>query len=214
MDEVVIEDGRAVGIKGRSTGGGALTERAPLVIGADGRYSLVAEAVQPEQYNDKPPLLAAYYTYWSGLPIEGRFETYVRDRRGFAAAPTHDGLTLTVGGWPYAEFEANKRDVEVNFLKMLDLVPEFAERIRGARLRLRSARGREQLLRKPYCPGWASSAMRDTTRTRIRRGNQRCLPRRRAVCGGGGPAFTGARSFRTRRWGNHTRSRPSTFLPM
>ena len=85
------------------------------------------QAVRPEQYNEKPPLLAAYYTYWSGLPMDGRFETYIRPNRGFAAAPTHDGLTLTVGGWPYAEFEANKKDVEGNFLKMFDLVA----RVRG-----------------------------------------------------------------------------------
>ena len=57
-------------------------ERSPSIrgclIGADGRHSLVAEAVTPSQYHEKPPLLAAYYTYWSGLPIDGRFETYIR----------------------------------------------------------------------------------------------------------------------------------------
>ncbi|MCA1650573.1 MAG: hypothetical protein LC753_09935, partial [Acidobacteria bacterium] len=69
-----------------------------------------------EQYNEKPPLLAPYSTYRSGLPMDGRFETYIRPHRGFAAAPTHNGLTLTVGGWPYSEFETNKKDVEGNFL--------------------------------------------------------------------------------------------------
>ena len=39
-------------------------------------HSLVADAVGPEQYNEKPPLQASYYTYWSGLPMDGRFETY------------------------------------------------------------------------------------------------------------------------------------------
>ncbi len=131
--ELVVEDGAVVGIKGRSKAGEQVTERARLVVGADGRHSLVAEAVRPEQYNEKPPLLAGYYTYWSDLPMDGRFETYIRARRGFAAAPTHDGLTLTVGGWPYAEFETNKKDVDGHFLKMFDLAPEFAERIRSAK---------------------------------------------------------------------------------
>ena len=45
------------------------------------------EAVRPEQYNEKPPLLCGYYTYWSGLPMDGRFEAYVRPDRGFAAWP-------------------------------------------------------------------------------------------------------------------------------
>jgi 2-polyprenyl-6-methoxyphenol hydroxylase-like FAD-dependent oxidoreductase len=87
VEEVLFENGRAVGIKGRSKHGGSSIERAQVVIGADGRHSLVAEAVRPEQYHEKPPLLAAYYTYWSGLPMDGKFETYIRDKRGFAAVP-------------------------------------------------------------------------------------------------------------------------------
>ena len=156
VDEILFEDGRVVGIKGRSKTGEPVTERATLVIGADGRHSRVAEAVRPDQYNEKPMLLAPYYTYWSDLPIDGRFETYIRPHRGFAAAPTHDGLTLTVGGWPYAEFEANKKDVEGNFLKMLELVPEFAARVRGAK-RAAPVAGTPvaNFFRKPYGPGWA-----------------------------------------------------------
>src|SRR5882724_2462558 len=133
VEEVAIEDGRVTGIKGRSKDGASVTELATVVVGADGRHSMVAAAVRPEQYNERPPLLAPYYTYWSGLPMEGRFETYIRPHRGFAAAPTHDGLTLTVGGWPHAEFEANKKDIEGHFLKMFDLAPAFAERVRHAR---------------------------------------------------------------------------------
>ena len=125
VEEVLIEDECVVGIKGGSKGAATVTDRARVVVGADGRHSLVAEAVRPERYNEKPPLLAAYYTYWSGLPMDGRFETYIRPHRGFAAAPTHNGLTLTVGGWPYSEFETNKKDVEGNFLKSFDLAPEF-----------------------------------------------------------------------------------------
>ncbi|HMJ83914.1 MAG TPA: NAD(P)/FAD-dependent oxidoreductase, partial [Vicinamibacterales bacterium] len=156
VDEIVFEDGRVVGIKGRSKTGEAITERAHLVIGADGRHSKVAEAVNPAHYNDKPMLLAPYYTYWSDLPIDGRFDTYIRPHRGFAAAPTHDGLTLTVGGWPYSEFEANKKDVEGHFLKMFDLVPEFAERVRAAK-RVAPFAGAPvaNYFRQPYGPGWA-----------------------------------------------------------
>ena len=87
VEQVLIEDGRAVGIKGRSRHGGSVIERAPIVVGADGRRSMVANAVRPEAYDEKPPLLAGYYTYWSGLPINGRFETYIRDKRGFGVGP-------------------------------------------------------------------------------------------------------------------------------
>ena len=86
VDEVLIEDGRVVGIRGDRSTAAPLPSAPTIVVGADGRHSLVAEAVRPEQYNEKPPLLAGYYTYWSGLPMDGRFETYIRDNRGFAAA--------------------------------------------------------------------------------------------------------------------------------
>jgi 2-polyprenyl-6-methoxyphenol hydroxylase-like FAD-dependent oxidoreductase len=109
-----------------------------------------------EQYNEKPQLLAAYYSYWSGLPIGGRFEVYVRPDRGFAAWPTNDDLTLIVGGWPYSEFEANKKDIEGNFLKMLDLAPDFAERVGAARREARFVGAAvPNFFRKPYGPGWA-----------------------------------------------------------
>ena len=82
VEEVLVEDGRVVGIKGRSKHGGSIIERAQVVVGADGRHSFVAEAVRPEHYDEKPPLLAAYYTYWSGLPMDGRFEQlYPRQAR-------------------------------------------------------------------------------------------------------------------------------------
>src|SRR5678815_124534 len=108
-----------------------------------------------DRYNEKPPILAPYYTYWSGLPIDGRFDTYIRPMRGFAIAPTHDGLTLTVGGWPYAEFDANKKDVEGHFLKLFDAVPEIAERVRGAK-RVAPIAGApvSNFFRKPFGPGW------------------------------------------------------------
>jgi len=155
VEEILIEDGRVVGIKGRSPGGGAVIERSRIVVGADGRYSALAAAVRPDQYHERPPLLAAYYTYWSDLPIDGRFDTYIRPHRGFAAAPTHDGLTLTVGGWPHAEFEANKKDVEGHFLKMFELAPEFAARVRGAkRVAPFSGATVPNFFRKPYGPGW------------------------------------------------------------
>ncbi len=81
VEDVVIDDGRATGVRGHSKGGRTVTEQARVVIGADGLHSLVARAVRPEQYNEKPKLLAAYYTYWSGLPTNGRFETYSRPDR-------------------------------------------------------------------------------------------------------------------------------------
>ena len=156
IEGLVVEDGRVTGIRGHGKGGASVTERARVVIGADGRHSVVAEAVRPEQYNEKPQLLAAYYTYWSGLPMNGRFEVYVRDYCSFAVWPTSGDLTLLVAGWPFREFEARKKDVEGNYHRVVDMAPEFATR-------LRSAKREERFVgtpvpgyfRKPFGPGWA-----------------------------------------------------------
>jgi 2-polyprenyl-6-methoxyphenol hydroxylase-like FAD-dependent oxidoreductase len=156
VDDILLEDGRVVGIRGRTASGDTVTERAAVVVGADGLHSIVARSVGPAQYDERPPLSCGYYTYWSGLPVEGRFENYVRPRRAFAAAPTHDGLTLLVVVWPRDEFEANKTNVERSYLRAIDLAPEFAERLRRARREARFAGATvPNFFRKPYGPGWA-----------------------------------------------------------
>jgi 2-polyprenyl-6-methoxyphenol hydroxylase-like FAD-dependent oxidoreductase len=156
VESIVCEDDQVLGVRGHGKGGATVTEHARVVIGADGRHSLVAQAVNPLQYHEKPPLLAGYYAYWSGLPMEGRFETYVRPSRGMASWPTNDDLTVVIAGWPYAEFEANKLDIEGNFLKTYDLAPSFAERLRaGTRESRFVGTAVPNFFRKPYGPGWA-----------------------------------------------------------
>ncbi len=156
VESLVVEDGRVCGIRGHEKGGATVTERARMVVGADGRFSLVADAVDAEEYDTKPKLLAAYYSYWSGLPMDGRFETYDRPERGFAAWPTNDDLTLVIAGWPYREFEAKKTDVERHFLETVDLVPEFAERLRAGKREERFVgQAVSGWYRTPYGPGWA-----------------------------------------------------------
>jgi 2-polyprenyl-6-methoxyphenol hydroxylase-like FAD-dependent oxidoreductase len=155
VEEISIEDGRAVGIKGRSRHGSSTIERARVVVGADGLRSIVAQAVVPERYDEKPPLCVGYYAYWSGLPLDGRFEVYIRDGRAFAAMPTHADLTLIIAGWPYPEFEENRKDIEGNYLKTIGLVPAFAERLRSAKREARFVgMAVPSYFRKPYGSGW------------------------------------------------------------
>jgi flavin-dependent dehydrogenase len=159
VEEILVDDGRVTGIRGHAKGGETVTERARVVVGADGRHSLVAKAVQPDWYNEVPMLAPAYYAYWSGLPVDNTFETYIRaeDGRGWAALPTHDDLTCVVQGWPQSEFKANRKDVEGTYMKSFELAPEFAERIRGAKRETRFVGSGDLpgFFLKPYGPGWA-----------------------------------------------------------
>jgi 2-polyprenyl-6-methoxyphenol hydroxylase-like FAD-dependent oxidoreductase len=158
VDEVTAGDGAVTGIRGRAKGSDGVSERATVVVGADGKHSIVAKTVEPEQYNEQPAFLAQYYAYWSDLPMDG-FEVTVRaeSSRGWAAVPTHDDLTVLPFAWPRPEFEANRSDIEGNFFKALELRPEFAERVHAATRESRFL-GTVELagyFRKPFGPGWA-----------------------------------------------------------
>jgi flavin-dependent dehydrogenase len=156
VEDLAIEGDRVTGIRGHGKGGGTVTEHARVVVGADGLHSLVARLVSPEAYHEKPAVLCGYYTYWSGLPMHNRFEAYDRGNRNWAAWPTHDDLTLVVMGWPIAEFEANRNDIERHYLEGLERAPAFAERVRAAKREDRFlGMSVPNYLRKPYGPGWA-----------------------------------------------------------
>ena len=156
VQDLVWDGDRVIGITGQSTNGASVTEHARIVIGADGIHSLVARQVKASTYNTKPTYACAYYSYWSGLSLDGT-EFYPRDHRGIGVLPTHDGLAAIVVGWPHDEFHVYRSDIEGNFLKTLELAPTLAERVRQGKREERFT-GTAELLnyfRKPYGSGWA-----------------------------------------------------------
>jgi flavin-dependent dehydrogenase len=156
VQEVVVEEGTVVGVRGHGANGKTVLERARVVIGADGRNSLVARAVGARSYHQKPKLAWAAYTYWSDLPVDGMQSVFRPGRAGWGAMPTNDGLTVLIVGWPHAEAAAYRADVEGNYLATLELVPEFAERVRAANRQERFKGGAvPNFLRTPFGPGWA-----------------------------------------------------------
>jgi flavin-dependent dehydrogenase len=80
VHELVTDGERVTGIRGRSTGGATVTERAGVVIGADGRNSLVARHVRAPAYHAHQSLTCAYYAYWSGIELSGAELYWRRDR--------------------------------------------------------------------------------------------------------------------------------------
>jgi 2-polyprenyl-6-methoxyphenol hydroxylase-like FAD-dependent oxidoreductase len=155
VQQLMMDQDRVRGIEGRGPGGQNVKEQAHLVIGADGMRSLVARAVQAPTFYTKPSLSCSYYTYWSGVPIEG-VEIYSRPSRLIITFPTNDGLTCTYVSWPQAEFHTFRADIEGNFLQTLDLVPSLAERVRQGKREARFAGTGDapNFFRKPFGPGW------------------------------------------------------------
>jgi len=156
VKELVTDGERVVGIRGRAVDGAMVTEKARIVIGADGLRSLVARTARAATYNVRTTFTCDYYTYWSEVPIQGA-ELYPRPDRMIIAAPTNDGQTITIVYWPRAAFHEVRSDIEGNFSKALDLAPGLAERVRSGKRteRFRGTPVLPNFYRKPYGPGWA-----------------------------------------------------------
>ena len=69
------------GISGTDKNGATVRETARIVVGADGMNSLVARAVQAQEYNAKPRLQRTYFSYWSDVPSHA-VEIYVGGMAG------------------------------------------------------------------------------------------------------------------------------------
>jgi flavin-dependent dehydrogenase len=133
VQEIVFgDDGRVVGVRGGEPGAAQVTERASIVIGADGRHSLLAKATRPRSYCQRPALTFAYYTYWDGVPLDGG-EMYGGERRLVGAWPTNGGLVMTYVAGPVDEFHSFRSDIEANVLRTLDLASDLGERVRASR---------------------------------------------------------------------------------
>lgn len=156
VEELVWTNDQVAGIKGRSQTGGAVEERARIVIGADGVRSLVARAVQAPEYDVKPPLATYYYSYYSGFAATD-IEQYVREYQGVGCFPTHDNLTLIATVWPSRRFEEIRADIEGQAIKVIETIPKVADRLLNARreTKLFGTAGVANYFRRPYGPGWA-----------------------------------------------------------
>jgi 2-polyprenyl-6-methoxyphenol hydroxylase-like FAD-dependent oxidoreductase len=156
VEEIVTDGERVTGIRGRSQGGSLVQEEARIVVGADGMRSMIAHMVSAPTYSEQPASACTYYTYWSNVPMTA-VELYPRPERMVIAAPTNDGLTMIIIYWPKTAFPQVRADIEGQFMRALDMIPSFAERVRAGS-RAEKFRGTADLsgfFRRPYGPGWA-----------------------------------------------------------
>jgi 2-polyprenyl-6-methoxyphenol hydroxylase-like FAD-dependent oxidoreductase len=155
-EELTWSGDRVTGIRGSGRGGPPVTDTARLVVGADGKHSLVARAAAAARYRPRPTMSFACYSYWSGLTLDGG-EIYQRPGRAVAVFPTNDELVMVYMAAPLAGFDSFRGDIEGNFLRTLDRCGDLGERARsGVRAeRLRTTPDQPNTFRACHGPGWA-----------------------------------------------------------
>ncbi|SDT32454.1 NAD(P)/FAD-dependent oxidoreductase [Actinoplanes derwentensis] len=152
VEEILTgDDGRVTGIRGKD----GTVEHATIVVGADGRNSVVAKSVGAAAYEDQPPLTVGYYAYFSNLPTD-TFEAYSRPGRGWAVCPTNDDLTMVIGGWPHDELAEHRNDIDATMAAMFATSPGWAARFAEAKQDTRWVGAAvHNYFKVPYGPGWA-----------------------------------------------------------
>ena len=155
VHELVWDKDRVIGIRGRHKDG-IVTEKARIVIGADGMFSVVAKAVQAPVYRSCPPLEGSWYTYWSGVPMRG-WHLWLRPHRVIFAYNTNHGLTLIGVAFPARELPQVRKNVEQHHRATIaHYAPELMDRMSNGKRESHFVGGAIPYhVRRSYGPGWA-----------------------------------------------------------
>jgi 2-polyprenyl-6-methoxyphenol hydroxylase-like FAD-dependent oxidoreductase len=156
VNDIIFEEDRVAGIRGRGKGGETVRDRAKVVIGADGVHSPLAQTVQAAEYDVKPSLTCWYYSYWSGV-LNSRLRFFSRPNNAIGCIPTNDSLVCIAVAWPHDRFSEVKCDIEGNYFAALELVPDFKKEVLDGKReeRFYGMSFIPNYFRKPYGRGWA-----------------------------------------------------------
>ncbi|WP_093800388.1 NAD(P)/FAD-dependent oxidoreductase [Streptomyces sp. Wb2n-11] len=155
---VTDDDGTVTGVRGETGDRTPVVERARVVVGADGSNSTLARLVGAEKYDAHPVLNKSHWSYWEGLPHDGRVRTYRHAGKHAFTWPTHDGLTIVGVALPVGDFKAaseEERDRTV-ISAFEEVDPQRAELLRRTSRVDRWMTGAvPNFLRRSHGPGWA-----------------------------------------------------------
>lgn len=114
VNELIFEGDIVAGVKGEDSQGVVQEFRATLVVGADGRHSVVRKLAKSEQKITSPSTVAIYFGYFSNIQHDGEatFEVYKRGENMAIFFPTNGNNYVVTANFPLA----NKRLLE-NFKK-------------------------------------------------------------------------------------------------
>jgi 2-polyprenyl-6-methoxyphenol hydroxylase-like FAD-dependent oxidoreductase len=154
VNDLIVRAGRVVGVRATTSTNRYLELRAPLVIGADGVRSLIAQRVRAPFTRVGHHAAAASYAYWSDIATDG-YEWVFHPNACSGVIPTNNGqVCVFASGSP-------RRIGRGGVSLITDVVdeawPEMAERLRVATppQGSRTWSGHDGYIRRSAGRGWA-----------------------------------------------------------
>ena len=108
VEEILIEDGRVTGIRGKDRAGKSVTDKALIVIGAEGNNSMVAKAVKAPEYNQRDSKICTFYTYWRDVHLLDGFQLEFYPRVTVDLTPGRP-TTASCSSAPIGRWRSSKR---------------------------------------------------------------------------------------------------------
>lgn len=154
------DGGRVAGVRATGPDGVDRALWAPLVVGADGRRSTVANLLGvDEPYRTIQNRRACVFAYWQDPRAEWRSiaaQWREADQLG-TAFPCDGGLVLVLLMPPVEEGPAYRADLEGEYLRGIDKIPALRERLQGCTIdsKVRISTDHPAYFRRSSGPGWA-----------------------------------------------------------
>ncbi|MEL6272191.1 MAG: NAD(P)/FAD-dependent oxidoreductase, partial [Chloroflexota bacterium] len=164
VTDLLWEGDRVCGVQAKNITTGEMHEfHAPIVVGADGRFGIVARKVNAathSEHNDEPT--TNYYAYWRDVsPVDANTATaYLFSTGGdygFLVMDSADDSTLIAIEGRSDGINAGRGGAEQFYHDFVNRHPEICQRLQGAQ-RITPVRGMKRignLYRQAGGPGWA-----------------------------------------------------------
>jgi len=158
VTELIEKDGRVVGVRAADRGGKAYEIEADLVVGADGRFSTVANLTRARRYHVVPGERLSSWAYFRGVPREpvSRVFYYRKGDEFVVAAPADNDLFVAIVCPSSEHLDSYRADKENWHTRSVHGCPPLAELLAKAE-RVTSFRGLarfEGFFREATGPGW------------------------------------------------------------
>ena len=153
------DGGRVAGVRLRGPDGRRWSAQARVVVGADGKYSKIADWVGAARYEEAPAMRPMYYGYYHGVePLpETANELFFQDGHAGYVLPMEPGRDCLVLEIQPQEYDCFRADPAGRFDAAFRRLPGMARRLERAQREgpMYGTRGVENYLRVPCGPGWA-----------------------------------------------------------